>query len=136
MYVERNMSTKISEDIAAIPFMLHKQFVINHEIELKNTMSSTSPKIEKELAEIKRQLKRPIVPIRQYAKTKYAAAYLNVDSSFLTKRMRKIFIEGKHYFKPENESIVRWDLSALDEWMTSEYNDPIDDELVELLARS
>ncbi len=122
MIDERNtVSNNRLMDINSIPFVLQQTYIKNHRTELKRLLvPSSTNNILEELADIRRELKRPIVAIRQYAKTKYAASYLNVDASFLTKRMGKVFIEGKHYFRPENESIVRWDLNELERWMRDE----------------
>ncbi len=73
----------------------------------------------------------------KYLKTPDAAAYISVDSSFLTKRQGKALKLGKHFFKPEGESIVRWDITALEKWIISqkEDTDVIDNKLDSLLKR-
>lgn len=108
-------------DIGQIPFVLQKINIQNHHAELKHMMRfNRYSEVLDELTTIKRQLNRPITPIQRYAKTKHAAAYLDVDASYLTKRMGNVFIEGKHYFYPEKESIVRWDLEQLQSWLRNE----------------
>lgn len=133
---EENLNT----DITAIAYRLHKNYIMNHATELKTIMQSASKQeIMDKITELKRQLKRPILNIAHYVKTEEAAAYLNVDPSFLTKRRGKAFKLGKHFFKPSGESIVRWDLTALDEWITDNINIDtlhIDEELASLLERS
>jgi len=80
---------------------------------------------------------KKVIPTQRYANTAHAAAYIDVDESFLTKRKGKAFKLGIHFFKPAGESIVRWDTKALAEWMTADYTDNlIDDELAALLERS
>jgi len=117
----KNDFTKPLSDIDAIPQVLFQSYVLTHNKELTISLKPPfSRSILEELREIKRQLKRPITPIQRYAKTKHAAAYLDVDPSYLTKRMGIVFVEGLHYFYPENESIVRWDLEQLHSWLRSE----------------
>jgi len=101
--------------------------------------SASTQEIMNKITELKRQMKRPIINIERYVKTEEAAAYLNVDPSFLTKRRGTAFKLGKHFFKPPGESIVRWDLTALDEWITDNTNIDtlhIDEKLASLLERS
>ena len=109
-------------DIGSLPFIIQRQYIQNHRTEIKDFIQAgtRNKDVIDELSAIKRQLKRPVVPIQRYAKTKHAAVYLDVDSSYLTKRMGKVFREGKHYFYPENESIIRWDLEELERWIKNE----------------
>jgi len=96
-------------------------------------MSSATDKI---ISAINKHQHKKVIPTQRYANTAHAAAYIDVDESFLTKRKGNAFKLGIHFFKPAGESIVRWDTEALSEWMTSEYTDNlIDDELAELLER-
>jgi len=109
-------------DISAISFKLQKNYLQNYAVELREMIcrSSSKQEITRELSAIKRQLKRPVVPIQRYAKTKHAAVFLDVDSSFLDKKRKEgIFIEGKHYFKPRGCSLVLWDIDALGKWVTT-----------------
>ena len=95
------------------------QFVIpanNIEVDVHNMMESFSERI---CLEIKNHKHRPVVPIQRYAKTAHAAIFLDVDKTFLTQRQGSTFIEGIHYFKPNDSSILRWDLEKLEEWMKS-----------------
>ncbi len=121
-------------DIAGLPYILQKNYIGSHLEELEVMMEFVSKQeILEEVKEVKRQLKRPIVAIQRYAKTRYAATYLNVDASYLTKRMGQVFTEGRHFFRPEGESIVRWDLEELEKWMRSEdKKDEINDFLSDL----
>ena len=130
----------LNNDIASIAYRLQKSYIENHATELKTMVLPTSKQeIIDEITKLKRQLKRPIINRERYVKNDEAAAYLNVDPSFLTKRRGKTFKLGKHFFKPSGESIVRWDLTALDEWITNNTNIDtahIDEELASLLERS
>jgi len=58
--------------------------------------------------------------------------FIGVHESFLTKRQGSVFKLGVHFFKPQGETIVRWSLKALEEWIKAEH---IDYELAELLER-
>lgn len=73
----------------------------------------------------------------EYAKTKNAAKFIDVDPSYLTKRQGTSFKLGIHFFKPIGESIVRWRLSSLTEWLTKDQNnsETIDQKLENLLKR-
>jgi hypothetical protein len=74
-----------------------------------------------ELEAIRREIKRPIVPIQNYAKTKHAANYLDVDPSFLDKKRRAGLLKaGMHYYQPPGSRLILWDLNALDAWVRSE----------------
>ena len=129
----------IDYDISALSFQLQKNHIKNHTAEFREIMQFSSKQdVMDELSEIKRQLKRPVITIEQYAKTQHAASLIDVDPSFLTKRQGSIFILGKHFFKPKGESIVRWSLEALEEWLTSYKTDNthIDEKLASLLERS
>ena len=55
-----------------------------------------------------------------YLKTREAAQYLSVDESFLKKNMGSIFKKGIHFFRPRNARIVRWKITAIDNWMQGE----------------
>ncbi len=114
------------------------QFVINKDDDAEKVKSMMQNFTEEIISAIDSFKRHPVVPIQQYAKTAHAAAYIDVDPSFLTKRQGKVFQLGKHFFKPGGESIVRWNLEALDKWIISEVelNIPIDDELASLLERS
>lgn len=54
---------------------------------------------------------------QQYLQTNNAALYLDVSPSFLKKNMKKLFLEGLHYFKLTDCRLTRWDTTALDEWI-------------------
>lgn len=91
----------------------------NQTVEIQNFIGfNRYADVLKDLATIKRQLTRPVTPIQQYAKTKHAAAYLDVDPSFLDKKRKSgAFQSGLHYFKPPNSKLILWDLKALDQWV-------------------
>ena len=86
---------------------------------------------------INKKLTKQISFDSKYMKTSDAAAYISVDPSFLTKRQGKVLKLGKHFFKPEGESIVRWNITALEKWIISrkEDTDVIDNKLDSLLKR-
>ena len=94
------------------------QFIINKDDEstdkIKSAMQKSTEKIISTIDALKR---RPVVPIQQYASTKDAAVYLDVDPSFLTKAQKGLFKEGVHYFRPEGSTILRWDLKILEKWL-------------------
>lgn len=112
-------------DVTSIPFILQKTYIQNHTKELSALIGLTSrQEILTELTHIKRELKRPVVQIQKYAKTKHAAAYLNVDPSFLDKKRKEgIFNEGEHYFRPDGCSLVLWDIYALERWVITKRTD-------------
>ena len=114
------------------------QFIINKDDNAEKVKSMMQNFTEEIISAIDSFKRHPVVPIQQYAKTAHAAAYIDVDPSFLTKRQGKVFQLGKHFFKPSDESILRWDLEALDKWIISdaELNILVDEELASLLERS
>jgi len=73
----------------------------------------------------------------EYVTTKDAAVFIGVDTSYLTKRKGKTFKLGIHFFKPEYETIVRWKISALTDWLTGKQNNSnnVDSKLENLLKR-
>jgi len=107
------------------------QFVIpanNIEVDVHHMMESFSERI---CLEIKNHRHRPIVPIQRYAKTAHAAIFLDVDKTFLTQRQGSTFVDGIHYFKPPNSSILRWDLEKLEEWMRSSSEEESHDDILD-----
>ena len=91
---------------------------------------------QQEIFRLTKQLKKRTLIETKYASTKEASFFINVDPSFLAKRQGTIFKLGIHFFKPAGQSIVRWDLEALEEWIRAKYIDHnIDEELAELLER-
>lgn len=122
--IQRNIDhdTVLEYDITGLPYILHQKYIENHVEEFQMMVQSVSKReIIDELTELRRLLKRPIVSIQKYAKTKHAAAYIDVDPSFLDKKRREgLFILGIHYYKPKNTSIVLWDLGALENWIRTE----------------
>ncbi len=116
------MMDEIDHDIMAIPYILQKTYRDNHVAEINQQIQSVSKKeIIDEVKEIKRHLKRPVVVIQKYAKTKNAAAYIDVDPSFLDKKRREgVFELGIHYYKPKGSNLVLWDMSALEKWIMTE----------------
>ena len=59
------------------------------------------------------------IELAKYVKTSIAAAYLNVDESYLRKRMHQAFQEGVHFFYLPDSKALRWDLGALEDWVRS-----------------
>jgi len=117
---------------AAIQFVINP--VDNVSLHVEQLMVSATNTI---ISAIERHKHKKVIPTQRFANTEHAAAYLDVDESFLSKRKGKTFKLGKHFYKPAGETIVRWDIEALSEWMTAEYADTlIDDELAALLERS
>ena len=122
------------------PIVVHAslQFIVNSSdnvtLEVETLMQSATETI---VEAINSHQHKKVIPIQRYAKTAHAARYIDVDESFLNKRKGTVFKLGKHFFKPPGQSIVRWDIEALSEWMQSEYDDSfIDEELAELLESS
>jgi len=118
-----------------------------------NTTPHTSPKVvraslrlvisdtqeEKRLNEIEKRIRllqqQSQRRLSKYVKIKTAAAYLEVDESFLRKRMYDVFEEGVHFYRMPNSKSVRWDLESLDKWAredSTEYADFIDNMLPSL----
>lgn len=92
---------------------------------------------DSQLQQLNRKLQRKMPVEPKFVSTKDAAAFIGVDPSFLTKRQGGVFKQGEHFFKPQGESIVRWDIEKLEKWMRSNSDElMIDEELEELLQRS
>lgn len=90
----------------------------------------------KEIIRLNKLLAKKRVVNPKFITTKHAALFIDVDPSFLTKRQGNVFKLGKHFFKPAGQSILRWDIEALCQWMMTEYDETlVDDELAELLER-
>jgi hypothetical protein len=114
------------------------QFVVspvdNIPLQVEQLMVSFADSI---ITAIEQHKHKKVIPTQKFANTEHAAAYLDVDESFLNKRKGKTFKLGKHFYKPTGQTIVRWDLEALSEWMMAENDETfIDDELAALLERS
>jgi hypothetical protein len=127
-YTEESKKTdnvEVPIDTTSIPFVLFQAYTKNHSSELKKTMGWTSrQEILDELSYIRRELKRPIVPIQKYAKTKHAAAFLDVDPSFLDKKRKEgVFNEGEHYYRPDGCTLILWDIEALACWVSTKRAD-------------
>ncbi len=125
-----------SRDLAFV-YMLTKEMVVTrltqHQVQLMQEMREQ----DSELIKMNKKLNKKVVIDPKYLTTKDAATYIGTDPSFLTKRQGKTFKLGKHFFKPEDESIVRWDILALEEWLTTQQKDTniADDKLASLLKR-
>ncbi len=113
-------------DIAEIPFILHKQYISHHTVELSSLLQATSSyRVREEIREIKKLLKPFIDSNQKYLKTDQAAKFIGVSVSFLQKNRDIYFQKGIHYFIPHNDArLVRWDKEALEQWIEGEvYSD-------------
>jgi len=128
------------EVIGITQVMATIQIVVPTERELLFLLLNRMASLEEQYKEVVRlhRLKNKMVSIDPaFATTKDAAAFIGVDPSFLRKRQGTAFKLGKNFFKPQGQSIIRWSLASLSEWMKIENSDLlIDDELAELLERS
>ena len=136
-YLVDNVDSKV-QDLEPIVVQASLQFIINPTdnvtLAVETLMQSATETI---IEAINMHQHKKVIPTQRYAKTAHAAAYIDVDESFLNKRKGEVFKLGKHFFKPPGQSIVRWDIEALGEWMQSEEADSfVDEELAELLQRS
>lgn len=136
--LESQIINKKVQTIEPIMVTAKIHFVINQEeiiaLKVEQMMKSATEKI---ISAISKHQHKKVIPTQRYAKTAHAAAYIDVDESFLNKRKGKVFKLGKHFFKPPGQTIVRWDIEALGEWIQSEEADSfVDEELAELLERS
>ena len=132
-----NVDSKV-QDLEPIVIQASLQFIINPAnnitLEVETLMQSATETI---ISAISSHQHKKVIPTQRYANTAHAAAYIDVDESFLNKRKGKVFKLGKHFFKPPGQTIVRWDIEALGEWIQSEEADSfVDEELAELLERS
>jgi len=121
------------------PIIVHAnlQFVFNRDTdmhkEVQNLMTESTAQV---LSAIQKHRHNKVIPTQRYASITHAAAFIDVDESFLVKRKGSVFKLGIHFFKPAGQSIVRWDLEALEEWIRAEHIDhEVDEELAELLER-
>ena len=124
---------ELSARDAAFVYLLTKEKVV---AKISNQYIDAMREKNKEISTLNRKIsKRPVIEPK-YLTTKDAAAYIGTDPSFLTKRQGKAFKLGEHFFKPKNESIVRWDIRALEAWITKKHSDTvIDNKLASLLKR-
>ena len=135
--IERTANGIIPKDLSsrdlAFVHLLTKEMVI---VKLLKKHIGQIQEKDIEMAKLNKKLNKKVVIDPKYLSTKDAAAYIGTDPSFLTKRQGKVFQLGKHFFKPKDESIVRWDIEALTVWITTNHNDTISDEkLASLLKR-
>jgi len=129
--IDGEVIENIVRDLEPIVVQAAIQFVIpanNLNLEVEDMMESFSERI---CLEIKNHKHRPVVPIQRYAKTAHAAIFLDVDKTFLTQRQGSTFVEGIHYFKPADSSILRWDLEKLEEWMRSSSEEESHDDILD-----
>ena len=136
--IERTANGIIPKDLSsrdlAFVHLLTKEMVI---VKLLKKHIEQIQEKDIEMAKLNKKLNKKVVIDPKYLTTKDAASYIGTDPSFLTKRQGKAFRLGKHFFKPEDESIVRWDILALEEWLTAQQKDTNlpDDKLASLLKR-
>ncbi len=119
-------------DIAGLPYILQKKYIGNHQKELNAMMQFASKQeIIDKIGEIKRSLKRRSTPSQEYAKTTHIAALIDTSVSFLQKNMGKLFIEGVHYYRPDNDArLVRWDVESMKMWVKGDDSNEKDQELL------
>ena len=124
----------LSDRDTAFVAMLVKEKVV---IKIQEKYISDMEIKNNEIKRLNQKLQKKICIEPEYISTKYAALFIGVDTSFLTKRQGKIFKLGIHFFKPQGETIIRWKIKALSEWLTQQESDNlIDNELENLLRRS
>ena len=128
--IPKDLSTR---DLAFV-HMLTKEMVI---VRLQEKHIQHLREKDIELTKMQKKINKKVVIDPKYLTTKDAASYIGTDPSFLTKRQGKAFKLGKHFFKPKDESILRWDIQILEEWMTKNQNGSqnVDDKLASLLKR-
>ncbi len=127
------MPNSLSDKDKTFVYLLAKEKVISR---LSNQYIQAMNEKNKEIAALNKKLNKRVTIDPQYLTTRDAAVYIGTDSSFLTKRQGKSFKLGKHFFKPKGESIVRWDIQALSEWITTPYDGKvIDEKLASLIKR-
>jgi len=106
----------LSERDTAIVCMLAKDKAL---VKLQEKYISDMKAKNLELKKLQNKLSKKVSIDPIFVSTKDAAMYIDVDPSFLTKKQGSVFKLGVHFFKPAGQSIVRWDLEALKEWIKS-----------------
>lgn len=121
----------LSKDPESVKFFEEK--IVNTQEAFINILKSKDSEIQK----LNSKLQKKVLIEPKFATTKDAASFIGVNPSFLTKRQNKAFKQGIHFFKPEGESIVRWSITALSEWLTNDKNntETTDTKLEKLLKR-
>jgi len=123
----------LSKRDKAFVYLLTKEKVVSR---LSSQYIQDMHEKNKEIATLNKKLNKRVVVDPKYLTTKDAATYVGTDPSFLSKRQGKAFKLGKHFFKPKGESIVRWDIQALSDWITTQDDtNVIDEKLASLLKR-
>jgi len=121
-----------SRDLAFV-YMLTKEKVV---AKISSQYIQAMHEKNTEIATLNKKLNKKVVVDSRFLSTKNAALYIDVDPSFLAKRQGSEFKQGVHFFKPPNQSIVKWDIEALVAWIKAENKvSIIDDELDSLLKR-
>ena len=124
----------LSDRDTAFTYLLAKEMIVQ-KIQQQYLLDMKAK--ETELKRLQQKLdKKPSIDL-MYVSTKHAAAFIGVDSSYLTKRQGKAFKLGTHFFKPKGESIVRWKLTALSAWISKgqDSSESITPKLAKLLER-
>jgi hypothetical protein len=130
LQVTANLQIMIPTRTEAEYNLYHKMSTIEKEIILQkdimqnimteiDTIDNTSLLLDIRDKINKKLHKKPYIEPK-YMKTTDAAVLIGVDPSFLTKRQGKVFKLGEHFHKPEGESIVRWDITALEKWILTQ----------------
>ena len=128
--IPENLSDR---DIAFV-LMLTKEKIVQ-KIQQKYISDMETKNLE--IKQLHRQLQKKVCIETKYAGTEHASKLIDVHPSFLSKRQKKVFKKGIHYFTPDGESIVRWSITALSEWLTNDKNntETTDTKLEKLLKR-
>ena len=128
------MPENISTRDTAFILMLTREKVIQR-VQGKYIFDMKSKQLE--IGQLNQKLMKKSSTVQEFSSTKDAASFIGVDPSFLTKRQGKAFKQGTHFFKPKGESIIRWKLSALTDWLTGKQNNSnnADSKLENLLKR-
>ena len=123
-----------AKDIAIVSIIAKEKTIQILQQKFISTLENKNSQIE----QLNRKLQKKVYIEPEFATTKDAASFIGVDPSFLTKRQGDSFKLGEHFFKPEGESIVRWKLEALRQWLQAKSNksEKISQKLAEQLERS
>lgn len=133
----KNSSAYADIQSTAIQYLLYESRTIHSFIEQSIQQRDEIRELRKKMDAIQQRKSKKQVIDPKFCNTAHAAAFLDVHESFLNKKKEKDFKLGKHYFKPSGQSIVRWSIDALSEWMQSDGADSFaNEELAELLKRS
>jgi predicted DNA-binding transcriptional regulator AlpA len=57
--------------------------------------------------------------MKKYLKLKEVCEYLSVSKSFIKNRINIELLEGEHYYRLPNSSLIRFDIHSIDKWIQS-----------------